>query len=202
MTKTRNSTYNTLIMREVSPLPIPSCRINITSSGDTTPALLHRSMIYCGRVFLCLCLIIPTLFFASCESYDDPSHLLMKDYFEESQGLSQASTDSVARFSKKVNEFTTRIPEAKNDQGFYLKNALNDETDGYCQTCELNKDPDAEEPCSWGSFYLQPEEWNPGYYDFVFLNKNKVFATMLTRFYKPDELLEKSDSELEKLMKK
>ena len=39
----------------------------------------------------------------------------MKDYFEESQGLSQASTDSVARFSKKVNEFTTRIPEAKKD---------------------------------------------------------------------------------------
>ena len=39
----------------------------------------------------------------------------MKDYFEESQGLSQASTDSVARFSMKVNEFTTRIPEAKND---------------------------------------------------------------------------------------
>ena len=30
----------------------------------------------------------------------------------------------------------------KNDQGFYLKNTLNDETDGYCQTCELNKDPD------------------------------------------------------------
>ena len=89
----------------------------------------------------------------------------------------------------------------KNDQGFYLKNALNDETEGYCQTCELNKDPDAEEPCSWGSFYLHPEEWNPGYYDFVFLYKNKVFATMLTKFYKPDELLNKSDSELEKLMK-
>ena len=42
----------------------------------------------------------------------------MKDYFEESQGLSQASTDSVARFSMKVNEFTTRIPEAKNDPFF------------------------------------------------------------------------------------
>ena len=66
---------------------------------------------------------------------------------------------------------------------------------------ELNKDPDAEEPCSWGSFYLHPEEWNPGYYDFVFLYKNKVFATMLTKFYKPDELLNKSDAELEKLMK-
>ena len=115
MTKTRNSTYNTLIMRELLPPPISSCRINITSSGDTTPALLHRSMTYCGRFFMCLCLIFSTFFFASCESYEDPSHLLMQGYFEESQGLSQASTDSVARFSQKVNEFTTRIPEAKND---------------------------------------------------------------------------------------
>lgn len=39
-------------------------------------------------------------------------------------------------------------------------------------------------------------------YDFVFIYKNKVFATMLTKFYKPDELLDKPDSELEKLMKK
>ena len=38
-------------------------------------------------------------------------------------------------------------------------------------------------------------------YDFVFIYKNKVFATMLTKFYKPDELLDKPDSELEKLMK-
>lgn len=89
----------------------------------------------------------------------------------------------------------------KDDQQFYLKNTLNDETSGYCQTCELNKDPDAEEPCSWGSFYLHPEEFNPGFYDFVFFYKNKVFATMLTRFYKPNELMEKSDSELEQLMK-
>ena len=68
-----------------------------------------------SRAFYCLFLIVSTFFFASCESYEDPSHLRMKDYFEESQGLSQASTDSVARFSQKVNEFTTRIPEAKND---------------------------------------------------------------------------------------
>ena len=39
------------------------------------------------------------------------------------------------------------------------------------------------------------------YYDFVFIYGNKVFATMLTRFYKPDELHGKPDSELEKLMK-
>ena len=87
------------------------------------------------------------------------------------------------------------------DQGFYLKNALNDETSGYIQECELNKDPDADETSHWGSFYLHPEEVEPGYYDFVFIYNNKVFAIMLTKFYKPDELLEKTDAELEKLMK-
>ena len=68
-----------------------------------------------SRAFLCLCLIIPTLFFASCESYEDSQNEVLKGYFEESKGLFQASTDSISRFSAKVNEFTTRIPEAKND---------------------------------------------------------------------------------------
>ena len=72
-------------------------------------------MTYCGRVFLYLCLIIPTLTFASCESYEYPQNEVLKGYFEESKGLSHASTDSISRFSAKVNEFTTRIPEAKND---------------------------------------------------------------------------------------
>lgn len=89
----------------------------------------------------------------------------------------------------------------KADQGLYQKNALNDETPGYVQELDLNKDPDAEENAHWGSFYMHPEEVEPGYYDFVFIYNNKVFATMLTKFYKPDELLEKSDSDLEKLMK-
>ena len=89
----------------------------------------------------------------------------------------------------------------KADQGFYSKNTLNDETLGYIQECELNKDPDAEESSHWGSFYLHPEEVEPGYYDFVFIYNNKVFAIMVTRFYKPDALYQKSDSELEKLMK-
>ena len=88
----------------------------------------------------------------------------------------------------------------KADQGFYLKNTLNDETPDYIQECELNKDPEAEETAHWGSFYLHPEEVNPGYYDFVFIYNAKVFATMLTKFYKPEEIYDKSDSELEKLM--
>ncbi len=87
----------------------------------------------------------------------------------------------------------------KEDRGFYLNNLLNDETPGYIQECELNKDPD-DETCNWGSFYLHPEEVDPGYYDFVFIYGNKVFATMLTRFFLPDEIMDKSDSDLEKLM--
>ena len=85
------------------------------------------------------------------------------------------------------------------DQGFYLKNSLNDETPGYVLVCDLNKDPD-DETFHWGSFYLHPEEVNPGYYDFVFSYNNKVFATMLTRFFQDGEIQEKPDSELEKLM--
>ena len=87
------------------------------------------------------------------------------------------------------------------DQGFYLKNALNDETAGYVQELDLNKDPEAEENAAWGSFYLHPEEVDPGFYDLVFIYNNKVFAIMPTKFYKIDELSDKSDSELENLMK-
>ena len=86
------------------------------------------------------------------------------------------------------------------DQGIYLKSSLNDKTPGYIQELDLNKDPEGDETSLWGSFYLHPEEVEPGYYDFVFIYKNKVFATMLTHFFKPNEIYEKSDSELEKLM--
>ena len=71
--------------------------------------------VHAGRAFLCLCLCFTSLFLASCETYEDPAHSVMKDYYAESQGLSQASTDSVSRFTMKVNEFTTRIPAAKKD---------------------------------------------------------------------------------------
>ena len=89
----------------------------------------------------------------------------------------------------------------KADQAFYLKNTLNGETPGYIQECELKKDPEAEETDHWGSFYLHPEEVEPGFYDFVFLYNNKVFATMLTKFYPEEQLNDKPDSELENLMK-
>ncbi len=88
----------------------------------------------------------------------------------------------------------------KADQGFYLDNALDNESPGYVLEYDLNKDPDQEEGYHWGSFYLHPEEVNPGYYDFVFIYGNKVFATMLTHFYKEDEISDNSDFELEGLM--
>ena len=87
------------------------------------------------------------------------------------------------------------------DQSFYLKNALNDETPGYVLEHDLNKDPETEENQHWGSFYLNQDDVGPGYYDFVFIYSSKVFAIMLTKFYKPEEIYGKSDSELEKLMK-
>lgn len=86
------------------------------------------------------------------------------------------------------------------DQGFYLGKSLNDETPGYVLEYGLSKDPDAEEILHWGSFYLNPDEADPGYYDFVFVYNDKVFATMLTLFFKEDEISDKSDSELERLM--
>ena len=87
----------------------------------------------------------------------------------------------------------------KEDQGFYLKSTLDEETPGYILECELNKDSD-DETYHWGSFYLHPEETDPGYYDFVFIYGDKVFATMLTRFYQRDEISDMSDLELEQLM--
>lgn len=86
------------------------------------------------------------------------------------------------------------------DQGLYLEKPLNDETPGYVLEYGLSKDPDAEEILHWGSFYLNPDEADPGYYDFVFVYNDKVFATMLTLFFKEDEISDKSDSELERLM--
>ena len=87
------------------------------------------------------------------------------------------------------------------DLTFYQKNTLTDETPDYIQALDLNRDPEAEESADWGSFYLHPEEVEPGYYDFVFVYNNKVFATMATRFFKPEVIYKKPDAELEELMK-
>ena len=72
------------------------------------------------------------------------------------------------------------------DQGIYLKNSLNDKTPGYIQELDLSKDPEGDETSLWGSFYLHPEEVEPGYYDFVFIYKS---SSTKTRFLPPCSLI-------------
>ncbi len=71
---------------------------------------------------------------------------------------------------------------------------------GLMMQCDL-KDNTIREPGScWASFYLNPEDAEPGLYDFVFTNNGKAVATLLTRFYEEGELEDKSDDELKSIM--
>ena len=94
------------------------------------------------------------------------------------------------------------IIKHKDDQSYYQKNKMRDITPGFVQGGDIRKDPDAEEGSHWGSMYVNPDNAEPGYYDFVFTYEDKVFATMLTKFYKENELDNKSDDELTDLMSK
>ena len=51
-------------------------------------ALLHSASRRMSRALSCLCLIISTFFFASCEDYDDAPHRIMQEYLAESRGPS------------------------------------------------------------------------------------------------------------------
>ena len=88
----------------------------------------------------------------------------------------------------------------KDDLAFYLDNTLSEETEGFAQVLDLNKDPD-DETLPWGSFYLNPDECEAGLYDLVFTYNDKPVGALITKFYNNDELMEKSDEELEELMK-
>lgn len=70
---------------------------------------------------------------------------------------------------------------------------------GYVAAVSLEKPESSEDP--WGSFYLNEDDNDPGYYDFVFVAGTKPVATLLTRFYLEDELDGKSDAELEQIQK-
>ena len=88
----------------------------------------------------------------------------------------------------------------KDDLAFYLDNTLSEESDGFVQVLDLNKDPD-DETLPWGSFYLNPDECEAGLYDLVFTHNGKPVGALITKFYNHDELTSKSDEELEELMK-
>ena len=101
--------------------------------------------------------------------------------------------------SDKTSGITLWVIEHKDDQSFYNDAKLSEETPGFVQYCELNKNEDDPE-YNWGAFYLSPDDCKTGYYDLVFTYKGKAFAKMMTRFYDQGELAEKSNQELWDMM--
>ena len=94
------------------------------------------------------------------------------------------------------------ILKHRDDQEYYNTAKFSDLDPNFANYCDLHYPEDAENPdeTEWGSFYLNPEECEPGYYDFVFTYEGKAIATLLTRFYNENELTVKSDAELEALI--
>ena len=94
------------------------------------------------------------------------------------------------------------ILKHRDDQEYYNTAKFSDLDPNFANYCDLHYPEDEENPDEryWGSFYLHPEECEPGYYDFVFTYEGKAIATLLTRFYNENELTVKSDAELEALM--
>ncbi len=94
------------------------------------------------------------------------------------------------------------ILKHRDDQEYYNTCKFSDLMPNFANYCDLHYPADEENPdeWQWGSFYLNKDECEPGYYDFVFTYEGKAIATLLTRFYAEGELTAKSDTELEALM--
>ena len=61
-------------------------------------------MTYCGRAFLCLCLMTFTFFIASCQQ-EEVRTTGMQQLYQESQTLNQASLDSIDHFTAKLGKY-------------------------------------------------------------------------------------------------
>ena len=94
------------------------------------------------------------------------------------------------------------ILKHRDDQEYYNDCKFSDLMPEFVSYCDLHYPDDADDPetWNWGSFYLNPDDCEPGYYDFVFTYEGKAIAVLLTRFYGEGELSGKSGPELEKLM--
>ena len=106
--------HKCLIMRELLP-PIAVCSIDKHFYSPYFFTLSRMSFAHRGRAFLCLCVLLTSFFFVSCEHYEDFDHGVMQAFLEESQGLKQVPLDSIRRFSAKVDKWVIMRPEAKND---------------------------------------------------------------------------------------
>lgn len=94
------------------------------------------------------------------------------------------------------------ILKHRDDQEYYNNCKFSDLMPEFVQYCDLHYPVDEENPDEWywGNFYLNPDDCEPGYYDFVFTYEGKAIGVLQTRFYKDVELATKSGAELEALM--
>ena len=94
------------------------------------------------------------------------------------------------------------ILKHRDDQEYYNTCKFSDLMPNFANYCDLHYPEDAGNPDEWywGSFYLNKDECETGYYDFVFTYEGKAIAVLLTRFYAENELTAKPDAELEALM--
>ena len=122
-------------------------------------------------------------------------------------------TDKGIRCIFELNEWVEVYPDPDNvaslavwvfahrdDPTEYAGIVLSEETEGYAAFCDLPAAPEDQEGAPAGSFYLHPDECEPGFYDFVFTVNGKPSAVLLTKFYDVDELCPKSDDELVEIM--
>lgn len=125
---------------------------------------------------------------------------------------SKAPATENIRCAFELNEYVGFIPDTdqtygikvwilkhREDQSSYETTQFSDLMPGFVNNCDLHFDTDEPENNYWGEFYLNPDDCEPGYYDFVFVYEGKAIATLLTRFYGQDELSEKTDDELANL---
>ena len=94
------------------------------------------------------------------------------------------------------------ILKHRDDHEYYKTCKFSDLMPEFVTYCDLHYPVDEEKPeeWCWGSFYLNPDECEPGYYDFVFTYEGKAIATLVTKFYNEGEIDGKSGTELEALM--
>lgn len=94
---------------------------------------------------------------------------------------------------------TCWVLKRRADPAAYESERFSEETEGFVLSQALEKSPDGDE-YPWGSFYLNPDDWEPGDYDLIFTLDGKAVAGTQLRFYGDGELQEKSDDELTALM--
>ena len=112
-----NKHHNTLIIRELLPPPISSCKVNNKRQEPSTFPLLHQAYASCGRAFALLFIVL-SLAFASCEKEVMEELTPMHSMFNESVNLPQATLDSITNFTHKFGGYVGSHPESRQDKYF------------------------------------------------------------------------------------